>query len=993
MLRHNLSSISSPDAGHSFCPVWLGFFVKMFVAFTILSFNQGCGRDKNTTSQQKESATNNHSSSDIARFLDHLPTAEKQEQETRDWNRAALTLYTQMAEAGNPVAQYQLGSYYAGRMSKCYRLSMVDIHQKRKSDLPLALKWFGMAAEQGMPEAKRELGLLYLGDKGVLADPSKARECLLSGAEAGDAEAQFQLGLYYEEGKGGATNFVEAIKWFQKWTFSRPGSLIGPDKYLWGYQLESTGVVRVANVPDSDMLVLAKSGDTKAQYHWAQRLAYNTGDERSAREWFSKSAHNGYAPAQYELASLYEEDVDNGCKNQSENQKQQAPDEESKSHKDEQTSSGTHNLEVVKSEAIKWYMQAAEQGWVRAQVALGRAFKWGELTSLDPVQAAKWFEIAATNGHGRAQVELAEMLYGGIWIKKDYEKAFTWFRAAADQGISDAQYKVGLMFEYGEGTTVDYSEARKWYRQAALRLHPAASAALARMYYRGKGGPRDISAARQWFLLSASDSFQSYVVSKYLDLMLRNDGCVTLGDIEITKASGNLPQKEDPLCAFGLEFISGTDLLHRDQEEGILWLKQAAELGSLKAQNLLGYGYSSGCGVEKDDTEAAKWYRMAAEQGDASAQSTLGLFYETGKGGELNPSEATKWYRRAAEKGDVLAQGNLGCCYSKGQGVPQDYTEAAKWFRKAADKGEATAQYNLGVCYYKGQGVIKDFQSAYGWFLLASAGSMTPATKMLSQVEGKISPSEQRAAREWAQNWRPSQKQLKAESKDKADSNSVAKWTSSGSGFFISDKGYFITANHVVAGASKIVLNTMAGAVDATVVASDSANDVAVLKVKDSKSRSFTALVIPPRSKVLLGQTVFTVGFPNPTLQGINPKLTKGEISALTGIQDDVRAYQVSLPVQPGNSGGVLADEHANVLGIVVQKLNTLGVALVTGDVPQNVNYALKVSYANSLIDSVPGLLESLPQPSGEALSFEKAVQKVQAASALVLSFGQSQDQ
>jgi S1-C subfamily serine protease len=69
-----------------------------------------------------------------------------------------------------------------------------------------------------------------------------------------------------------------------------------------------------------------------------------------------------------------------------------------------------------------------------------------------------------------------------------------------------------------------------------------------------------------------------------------------------------------------------------------------------------------------------------------------------------------------------------------------------------------------------------------------------------------------------------------------------------------------------------------------------------------------------------LGNTVATVGFPDPGLQGFSPKLAKGEIAALVGARDSARYFQISLPAQPGNSGGALMDERANVVGTVPAK-------------------------------------------------------------------------
>ena len=76
-------------------------------------------------------------------------------------------------------------------------------------------------------------------------------------------------------------------------------------------------------------------------------------------------------------------------------------------------------------------------------------------------------------------------------------------------------------------------------------------------------------------------------------------------------------------------------------------------------------------------------------------------------------------------------------------------------------------------------------------------------------------------------------------------------------------------------------------------------------------------------------------------------------MTALAGIGDDSRFYQISAPVQPGNSGGPLLDENGNLIGIVSSKLNFLSEIKTQGDIPQNVNFAIKASVvANFLQDN-----------------------------------------
>ena len=67
---------------------------------------------------------------------------------------------------------------------------------------------------------------------------------------------------------------------------------------------------------------------------------------------------------------------------------------------------------------------------------------------------------------------------------------------------------------------------------------------------------------------------------------------------------------------------------------------------------------------------------------------------------------------------------------------------------------------------------------------------------------------------------------------------------------------------------------------------------------------------------------------------------TKGEIASLAGAADDPRYFQISLPVQPGNSGGALVDARGNVVGIVAAKLDAAAALVATGSLPENVNFA-----------------------------------------------------
>ena len=97
------------------------------------------------------------------------------------------------------------------------------------------------------------------------------------------------------------------------------------------------------------------------------------------------------------------------------------------------------------------------------------------------------------------------------------------------------------------------------------------------------------------------------------------------------------------------------------------------------------------------------------------------------------------------------------------------------------------------------------------------------------------------------------------------------------------------------------------------------------------------------------------MGFPNIGLQGFAPKLAKGEIASLSGAQDDARYFQISVPVQSGNSGGALVDERGNVVGVVSAKLSASAALQSSGALPENVNYAVKSSLSPELSGVRPG--------------------------------------
>ncbi len=183
--------------------------------------------------------------------------------------------------------------------------------------------------------------------------------------------------------------------------------------------------------------------------------------------------------------------------------------------------------------------------------------------------------------------------------------------------------------------------------------------------------------------------------------------------------------------------------------------------------------------------------------------------------------------------------------------------------------------------------------------------------------------------------------------------NSFEHSSGSGTGFALTSNGYIVTNNHVVNGAKTITVKGINGnfqkAYDAKVITVDKNNDLAIIKIDDPAFKSIGKIPYVVSSKTSdAGSSVFVVGYPLRASMGDEIKLTNGIISSKSGYQGDVTTYQISAPLQPGNSGGPMFDNKGSLIGVVNAKL--------TG--AENASYAIKTSYLLNLIET----LATVPQ-------------------------------
>lgn len=328
-----------------------------------------------------------------------------------------------------------------------------------------------------------------------------------------------------------------------------------------------------------------------------------------------------------------------------------------------------------------------------------------------------------------------------------------------------------------------------------------------------------------------------------------------------------------------------------------------------------------------------------------TAMFYLGVMSEKGQGVVQDYEQALRWYKYSAASGNDMAVLNLAVALAQGRNVPKDYQEAVRWYAKAAEGGNASAQYILSCLYHRGKAVTQDYVIAYMWANLAVSNGDMDATEKRNEIARDMTPGQIAEAQRLARQWKPTTGTVP----DRLQGTNGKEPTVSGTGFVVSRQGHVLTNHHVVEKCRAVRVTTEGRKQGVTVLGTDAENDLALLQLPapvQIAARFREGRTIRP------GDGVVVVGFPLPGLLATEAQVTTGTVSALAGIGNNTRYLQISAPVQPGNSGGPLLDQSGNIVGVVVSKLNALAVAKTTGDIPQNINFAINGAVAKAFLDS-----------------------------------------
>ncbi|MBP5586619.1 MAG: sel1 repeat family protein [Lentisphaeria bacterium] len=326
-----------------------------------------------------------------------------------------------------------------------------------EQDMKEAVKWFLKAAEQDLPYAQCALGICYVHGLGVAEDPAKAADYFKNAmdgsakysskglperAENGDHEAQYWLGVCYEEGRGVRQDDTMAVAWLQA----------------------------------------AEQENDRAQVALA-RLALKAGDLDAAERWLRKAAKRDNPSAKKLLAELFPG--------------KEAAEKDDASAQPRTAEIGATVKRLVSAlrpvdqkpldtESVEWLRKAAEQGDPKAQCAYGICCLKHYGGAAGKAEAAEWFgkaidglRRAAEKGDPEAQTLLSECYGDGNGVRQDRTLSRIWLRKAAEQDFASAQLELAILLFVEDK---DMKEADKWFRKAAENGESAAEGFMKRHF-------------------------------------------------------------------------------------------------------------------------------------------------------------------------------------------------------------------------------------------------------------------------------------------------------------------------------------------------------------------------------------------------------------------------------------------------------------------------------------------------------------------------------
>lgn len=540
-------------------------------------------------------------------------------------------------------------------------LFKTGINLYEQQDYLEASKYLKNAADKGHTQAQYFLGVIYENGYGTEADSELALRWWRLAAGGGDVKALHNIGVLFYEGREKIKrNYQEAYKW-------------------WSLAAEKDYALSANNL--GFMRYRRGKGVKK--------------DILKAIDYFNSTEGSKEVKALYNMAELVRT---NG-----------------------------RLIEDHWKKAVDLYQEAAEYGNEFAMSRLGTMYKFGVGIEQDYTKAIKHLGAAANGGIASAQFELAVMYEYGLGTKQDYKKAIDLYKLADKNGykyahnsIMFAEYKFAEKYLEGKGVSKDHKKAFEFYKSAAERGYKKSAMKLANMYENGIGTNKDYELAYKWYEF-ASSRFTS-ICGEYHLGRLSQKGLGTkksyYNAVDKYENAYSIRGKQLKL-GFQERFDNG-EIIPTDLVDALKIYKVGSEKGDNLARYYLANLYRYGWGIDKSDIEAQILFLLSAESGYVPAQLALAqLLYNKRDIEERLKSK--KWFKKAADNGNAEALYFLYSVYRSGYlEEKRDEDKAIQLLKKSAEAGFIPAIYELGEKYYRGWGVEQDEDKGVEMYRMAA---------------------------------------------------------------------------------------------------------------------------------------------------------------------------------------------------------------------------------------------------------------------------------
>lgn len=511
-----------------------------------------------------------------------------------------IELLTEASKRGNHQATYRLG------------LLFEDNESGMAQNLELSVKYFQLAADNGILAAINKMGELYLFGEVIPANLTKAISCFTAASEQGYGKASYWLGRLHTDGIGQLEKDTQkAMNYYRK--AIEQGY---EEAREWMEQLQKNLVdetITDIEIPqdksDEELYKEAKNALEKAQF-------------KTAYAYFSYLTQRNHAESFNELGDMY---------------------------------FYGRGMAINQAKALELYKKAAALDSVYGFFNVGFLYWNGPEEIQDPEQALQYLKKAVQMSYTYALSFIGDIYRTGPEELIDYAEAKRYYQKGVDVNEINAIKGMALLYLLGQGVTQNNAMGAFYLKKAADKGNAWAMYHLGRLYYYGEGIPRNPKLALD-YLQMAYDANYPDACSLLGLLYERGEG--TAPNIELANKlyiRGHELGDNQSMWYLACNYLDGNGL-PKDYKRAEKLFIQAIERGNEPARIDLARMIFHGLGTVQDPQKAYEIIKPCLEQGYGRAYMLMGEVYENGLGVEKDYKQAKELYRKALDLGYSFAQ-------------------------------------------------------------------------------------------------------------------------------------------------------------------------------------------------------------------------------------------------------------------------------------------------------------------------------------------------